>query len=60
MTNTTRVTAFKTSRDVCQRVYPESGVKTPFPFLFPSWRSAFADRGVCQANRYHVGMMRIS
>ena len=30
MTNTTRVSAFKMSRDVNQRVYPESGVKTPF------------------------------
>ena len=30
MTNTTRVSAFKMSRDVNQRVYPESGVKTAF------------------------------
>jgi hypothetical protein len=30
MTGTTRISTFKMSRDVCQRVYPESGVKTPF------------------------------
>jgi len=26
----TRVSTFKMSRDVCQRIYPESGVKTTF------------------------------
>src|SRR5580704_3630485 len=30
MTETTRVSAFKMSRDVSGRVWPESGVKTPF------------------------------
>src|SRR6185312_1653044 len=30
MTDTTRVSAFKMSRDVSGRVFPESGVKTPF------------------------------
>jgi Protein of unknown function (DUF1552) len=57
MTNTTRVSAFKTSRDVCQRVYPESGVKTPFHSCshhgeVPSRIAEFA-----KLNRYHVGMM---
>ncbi|HEV1284006.1 MAG TPA: DUF1552 domain-containing protein [Bryobacteraceae bacterium] len=57
MTNITRVSAFKTSRDVCQRVYPESGVKTPFHSCshhgeVPSRIAEFA-----RLNRYHVGMM---
>ena len=56
-TNTTRVSAFKMSRDVCQRVYPDSGVKTPFHSCshhneIPARIADFA-----KINRYHVGMV---
>jgi hypothetical protein len=47
----TRVSSFKLSRDVCMRLYPESGVKTPFHVLsHPGAKLAeFA-----KLNRYHV------
>jgi Protein of unknown function (DUF1552) len=56
-TNTTRVSAFKMSRDVCQRVYPESGVKTPFHSTshhneIPGRIAEFA-----KINRYHVSLI---
>jgi hypothetical protein len=56
-TNTTRVSAFKMSRDVCQRVYPESGVKTPFHSTshhneVPTRIAEFA-----KINRYHVSLI---
>jgi hypothetical protein len=45
------------SRDVCQRVYPDSGVKTPFHSCshhneIPARIADFA-----KINRYHVGMV---
>lgn len=57
MTDTTRVTSFKMSRDVSQRVFPESGVKTPFHSCshhgeVPSRIAEFA-----KINRYHVGLL---
>ncbi len=56
-TQTTRVSAFKMSRDVCQRVYPESGVKTPFHSAshhneVPARIAEFA-----KINRYHVSLI---
>ncbi len=44
MTNITRVSSFKMSRDVNQRVYPESGVKDAIPFLLPSRGESGAHR----------------
>lgn len=57
MTDTTRVTSFKMSRDVSQRVFPESGVKTPFHSAshhgeVPSRTADFA-----KINRYHVSLL---
>ena len=57
MTNTTRVSAFKTSRDVCQRVYPESGVKTPFHSCSHHGEAPSRIAEFAKLNRYHVGMM---
>jgi len=57
MTETTRVSAFKMSRDVSTRVFPESGVKTPFhpcshPQENPTKIAEFA-----KLNRYHVSLL---
>ncbi len=55
MTGVTRVSAFKMSRDVNQRVFPETGVRTSFHSAshhaeVPSKIAEFA-----KINRYHVG-----
>jgi len=47
-TDTTRVSAFKMSRDVCQRVYPGKRCEGPIPLGFPSRRDAFEDSGLRQ------------
>jgi len=57
MTDITRVTSFKMSRDVSQRVFPESGVKAPFHSCshhgeVPSRIADFA-----KINRYHVSLL---
>ncbi|HUB83414.1 MAG TPA: DUF1552 domain-containing protein [Bryobacteraceae bacterium] len=57
MTDTTRISAFKMSRDVSGRVFPESGVKTPFhPCSHhgenPTKLSEFA-----KLNKYHVSLL---
>lgn len=57
MTDVTRVATFKMSRDVSQRVFPESGVKTPFHSAshhgeLPSKIADFA-----KINLYHVGLL---
>jgi hypothetical protein len=54
---TTRVSAFKLSRDTSNRLFPESGVNLPFHTLShhggrPSEIAAFA-----QINRYHVSLV---
>ena len=49
MTDTTRVSAFKMSRDVSDRVFPESGVKTPFHPCSHHGENPAQDRGVRQA-----------
>jgi len=53
----TRVSTFKMSHDVSNRIFPESGVKAPFHTLShhdeaPSKIAEFA-----RLNRYHVGMV---
>jgi hypothetical protein len=57
MTDVTRVSTFKMSRDVSQRTFPESGVKTPFHSAshhgeVPSKIADFA-----KINRYHVSLL---
>lgn len=54
MTDTTRVSSFKMSRDVSSRVYPESGVKTPFHALSHHGTSAEKIAEFARLNRYHV------
>jgi hypothetical protein len=55
MTETTRVSTFKMSRDVCQRVYPESGVKTPFHSCSHHGESPSRILEFAKLNLYHVG-----
>jgi Protein of unknown function (DUF1552) len=57
MTETTRVAAFKMSRDVCQRVYPESGVKTPFHSCSHHGESPTRIAEFAKLNRYHAGLV---
>jgi hypothetical protein len=57
MTETTRVSAFKMSRDVSGRVWPDSGVKTPFHNA--SHHGEAPDRVLeyAKLNRYHVQLV---
>ncbi len=57
MTNTTRVSAFKMSRDVNQRVYPESGVKTPFHSCSHHGESPSRIAEYAKINLYHVSLV---
>ena len=57
MTETTRVTAFKMSRDVCQRVYPESGVKTPFHSCSHHGESPARIAEFAKLNQYHASLV---
>lgn len=50
----TRVSSFKMSRDVCQRVYPESGVKTAFHSCSHHGESPSKISEFAQLNQYHV------
>jgi hypothetical protein len=54
MTGTTRVSAFKMSRDVCQRLYPESGVKTTFHSCSHHGESPAKIAEFARLNLYHV------
>ena len=54
MTDTTRVSTFKLSRDVSSRVYPESGVKIPFHALSHHGGSVDKVAEFAKLNRYHV------
>jgi hypothetical protein len=54
MTETTRVSAFKMSRDVCQRIYPESGVKTTFHTCSHHAESPAKIEEFAKLNQYHV------
>jgi len=57
MTNMTRVSAFKMSRDVNQRVYPESGVKTPFHSCSHHAESPARIAEFAKINRYHASLV---
>jgi Protein of unknown function (DUF1552) len=54
MTDTTRVSSFKLSRDVSSRVYPESGVKTPFHALSHHGENPATIAQFAKLNEYHV------
>src|SRR6202166_3548660 len=56
-TDTTRVSAFKMSRDVCQRVYPESGVKVPFHSASHHGETPAKIADFAKLNRYHVSLI---
>ncbi|HKD05706.1 MAG TPA: DUF1552 domain-containing protein [Bryobacteraceae bacterium] len=54
LTDTTRVSAFKLSRDVSSRVYPESGVKAPFHALSHHGENPETIAQFAKLNQYHV------
>jgi hypothetical protein len=54
MTNVTRVSAFMLGRDVSSRVYPESGVKTPFHALSHHGNASDKIEEFARLNAYHV------
>ena len=51
----TRVSSFKLGRDVSARVYPESGVTTPFHSLSHHGDKSATIEEFARLNRYHVG-----
>src|SRR5271155_1243312 len=57
MTDTTRVSSFKMSRDVCQRVYTESGVKVPFHSASHHGETPSKIADFAKINRYHVSLL---
>ncbi len=57
MTDVTRVSAFKLSRDVSGRVWPESGVKTPFHNCSHHGETPTRVAEFAKLNRYHVSMI---
>jgi len=57
MTDVTRVSAFKMSRDVCMRVFPESGVSTPFHSCSHHSESPAHIAEFAKINRYHIGLL---
>jgi hypothetical protein len=57
MANVTRVSTFKMSRDVCQRVYPESGVKTAFHSCSHHGESPAKIAEFAKLNRYHASLL---
>jgi hypothetical protein len=57
MTDTTRVSAFKMSRDVSGRVFPESGVKTPFHPCSHHGETPTRVAEFAKLNRYHVSLI---
>jgi hypothetical protein len=57
MTDTTRVSAFKMSRDVSGRVFPESGVKTPFHPCSHHGENPAKLVEFAKLNRYHVSLL---
>ncbi len=54
MTDVTRSIAFKMGRDVSSRVYPESGVKTPFHALSHHGERPETIAEFARLNQYHV------
>ncbi len=59
MTETTRVSAFKMSRDVSTRVFPESGVKQPFHPCSHHQENPAKIAEFAKLNRYHVSLRAI-
>jgi hypothetical protein len=57
MTDTTRVSALKMSRDVSGRVWPESGVKTPFHPCSHHGETPAKVAEFAKLNRYHVSLI---
>jgi hypothetical protein len=57
MTDTTRVSALKMSRDVSGRVWPESGIKTPFHPCSHHGENPAKVAEFAKLNRYHVGLI---
>jgi hypothetical protein len=57
MTDTTRVSSFKMSRDVSQRVFPGSGVTTPFHSCSHHGESPTRIAEFAKINRYHVSLL---
>ena len=57
MADVTRVSTFKMGRDVSSRVYPDSGVKTPFHALSHHGENPEKVAEFAKLNRYHVGMV---
>ena len=53
----TRVSAFKMSQDVSDRVFPESGVKRPFHSLSHHFEKPDEIAEFAKLNRYHVGLV---
>ena len=53
----TRVSSFKMSRDTSQRVFPGSGVKSPFHSLSHHGESPATLAEMAQLNKYHVGVL---
>jgi hypothetical protein len=53
----TRVSTFKMSRDTSQRVFPNSGVKTPFHSLSHHGEKPATIAELAQLNKYHVSMI---
>jgi hypothetical protein len=54
MAGITRVSSFKMSRDVCQRTYPESGVKTSFHSCSHHGEAPTKIAEFAKLNQYHV------
>ncbi|HEX4595626.1 MAG TPA: DUF1552 domain-containing protein [Bryobacteraceae bacterium] len=57
MTETTRVSAFKMSRDVSTRVFPASGVKQPFHPCSHHQENPAKIAEFAKLNRYHVSLV---
>ena len=57
MTDTTRVSAFKMSRDVSGRIWPDSGVKTPFHPCSHHGENPEKIAEFAKLNRYHVSLL---
>src|SRR5580692_9233832 len=57
MTDTTRVSAFKMSRDVSTRVFKESGINVPFHPCSHHGENPAKVLEFAKLNRYHVGLL---
>jgi len=57
MTDVTRVSSFKLSRDVSQRVFKEAGVTTPFHSASHHGESPAKIAEYAKINRYHVSLL---